>query len=102
MNMHEKIFIKALGKQINFWQDVEVIKREKPVGNFCKAPAQWASQHSPSEVFAQLVLKMQVHTSLCRNVCISFSHNHQSVSNVSFRRETDKECYIIQPNIIHN
>jgi hypothetical protein len=40
MNMHEKIFIKALGKQINFWQDVEVIKREKPVGNFCKAPAQ--------------------------------------------------------------
>ena len=43
MNMHEKIFIKALGKQINFWQDVEVIKREKPVGNFCKAPAQCLS-----------------------------------------------------------
>lgn len=87
MYMPEKIFVKVLAKQINFWQDYKMAKLQKTVESFCKALAQGTSQYSPSVVFAQLILKMQVHKSLGQNVCISFSHNYQSASNMYFHKE---------------
>lgn len=61
MYIPEKKIVKVLAKQIHFWPDCKMIKLQKAVGSFCKAPAQRTSQHSPSEVFTQLILKMQVH-----------------------------------------